>query len=89
VREDGRILLEKGGRKKYITERNGRRSWEWQGIVKFCTCQWNEWMNSSLWHFVVGSYSNIQLLLPVITHLKKSGSFWRWSRRFTHSCSVF
>jgi hypothetical protein len=26
VREDGRILLEKGGRKKYITERNGRRS---------------------------------------------------------------
>jgi hypothetical protein len=26
VREDGRILVEKGGRKKYITERNGRSS---------------------------------------------------------------
>jgi len=26
----------------YITERNGRSSWERQGIVEFCTCQWNE-----------------------------------------------
>jgi len=34
-------LLEKGGRKKYIIERNGRSSGERQGIV-FCTCQWNE-----------------------------------------------
>jgi len=25
-------------------ERNGRSSWEQQGIVAFCTCQWNEWM---------------------------------------------
>jgi hypothetical protein len=25
-------------------ERNGRSSWEQQGIVKFCTCQWNEWI---------------------------------------------
>jgi hypothetical protein len=39
VREDGRIL---GGRKKYVTERNGSSSWERQGIVAFCTCQWNE-----------------------------------------------
>jgi hypothetical protein len=44
VRENGRIVVEKGGRKKYsyITERNGRSSWEQQGIVTFCTCQWNE-----------------------------------------------
>jgi hypothetical protein len=35
-------LVEKGGRKKYITERNGRSSGEWQGIVAFCTYQWNE-----------------------------------------------
>jgi len=41
VREDGRIV-EKGGRKKYIIERNGRSSLEWQGIITFCTCQWNE-----------------------------------------------
>jgi len=38
----------KGGRKKYITERNGRSSWERQGIVKFCTCQWNEWMENTI-----------------------------------------
>ena len=33
--------MEKGGRKGYITERNGRSSWEWQGIIAFCTFQWN------------------------------------------------
>ena len=38
-----------GGRKKYITERNGRSSWEWQGIVAFCTCQWKEWILSIWW----------------------------------------
>ena len=27
--------MEKGGRKKYITERNGRSSLEWQGIVAY------------------------------------------------------
>ena len=26
-----KCLVEKGGRKKYITESNGRNSWEWQG----------------------------------------------------------
>jgi len=33
---------EKGGRKAYITERNEISSWEQQGIVTFCTCQWSE-----------------------------------------------
>jgi hypothetical protein len=28
-----------------VTERNGRSSWEQQGIIAFCTCQWNEWMS--------------------------------------------
>jgi hypothetical protein len=37
-------LVEKGGKKKYITERNGGRSWKRHGIITFCTCQWNEWM---------------------------------------------
>ena len=45
---DGKMVWErmeeqlegKGG----ITETNGRSSWEKHGIVKFCTCQWNEWM---------------------------------------------
>jgi hypothetical protein len=46
VREDGRIVgVEKGGRKKYMIERNGRSSRERQGIVEFCTRQWNERMN--------------------------------------------
>jgi len=53
------------------------------GCGKFWVCC------SSLCQFVVGSYSNIPFLLPVITHLKNSGSFSRWSRGFTHSCSVF
>jgi ribosomal protein L33 len=44
VREDGRLVGGEGGRKKYVTERNGRSSWERQVIVTFCTCQRNEWM---------------------------------------------
>jgi hypothetical protein len=35
--------VEKSGRKNYITERNGRSSWEWQEIFAFYTCQCNEW----------------------------------------------
>jgi hypothetical protein len=30
--------------KSSITERNRRSSWEWQGIIAFCTCQWDEWI---------------------------------------------
>jgi hypothetical protein len=47
--ENWRILTNKEiyaiVKKPTITERNGRSSWEWQGIVAFCTCQWNEWIN--------------------------------------------
>ena len=52
------------------------------GYGKFLVC------HSSLQHFVLSLYSKIQLLFPVITYIKNSGSFSRWSRRFTHSCSV-
>jgi len=38
VREDERI--ERSGRKKCMTGRNGRGSLERQGITAFCTCQW-------------------------------------------------
>jgi hypothetical protein len=41
VREDGRVGREKSGRKKYMVGRNGRSCIEWQGMVTFCTCQWN------------------------------------------------
>jgi hypothetical protein len=49
VREDGRIVGGEGWQKekKYTTERNVRISLEWQGIVAFCTCQWNERMKYS------------------------------------------
>jgi hypothetical protein len=47
VREDGRP---DGGRKGYITERNGRSSWERQGIVTFCTRQWNEQINEWIFY---------------------------------------
>jgi hypothetical protein len=41
VREDGRIVGGEGWEETYMTERNGRSSWERQGIVTFCVCQWN------------------------------------------------
>jgi len=40
--------VEKGGSKKYKTERNGRSSCECQGIIAFCTRQWNENMYITL-----------------------------------------
>jgi len=46
VREDERIVEAEVWQEKFITERNGRSSLERQGIVEFCTCQWNgmnEW----------------------------------------------
>jgi hypothetical protein len=41
VREDGRTV---GGERWQVrvTERNGRSSWERQGIITFCTCHWND-----------------------------------------------
>jgi hypothetical protein len=41
VREDGRIVSGEGWQEK-IYNRNWRSSSEWQGIITFCTCQWNE-----------------------------------------------
>ena len=45
VREDERAGGGKGRVTGNITERNGKSSWEQQGILAFCTCQWNEWTN--------------------------------------------
>jgi len=42
VREDGRLVGGKRCKERYITETNGRSSREEQGIITFCTCQWNE-----------------------------------------------
>jgi len=44
VREDGWIVSGERWQEKVCN----REEWmvlEWQGIVPFCTCQWNEWMN--------------------------------------------
>ena len=35
---------ERSGRKNCMTGRNGRGSWERQGITAFCTCQWIDWL---------------------------------------------
>jgi len=35
---------ERSGRKKCTTGRNGRGSWERQGITAFCTFQWIDWL---------------------------------------------
>ena len=51
VRDDGRIVGGEGWQKNCVTERNGRSSWERQGNVAFCTCQWNEWVNG--WIFLL------------------------------------
>jgi hypothetical protein len=41
---------ERSGRKRFITGRNGRGSWERQGITAFCTRQWIDWLiDSSVW----------------------------------------
>jgi hypothetical protein len=57
VREDGKQWVEKGSSKKYITERNGRSSWERQGIV-FCTCLWNEEFNLNITDLLVNFHFN-------------------------------
>jgi hypothetical protein len=41
IREDGRMVGGEEWQEK-VYDRNGRSSWERQGIVAFCTCQWNE-----------------------------------------------
>jgi hypothetical protein len=42
LKDDGRIVGEGWQDKIHNREEWGRSSWEWQGIVAFCTCQWNE-----------------------------------------------
>jgi len=45
VREDGRIVGGEGWQEKiYNREEWKKSSWERQGIVAFCTCQWAGWM---------------------------------------------
>jgi hypothetical protein len=46
VRVDGRIDGGAGWQEKvYNRGSHGISSWEWQGIIAFCACQWKEWMN--------------------------------------------
>jgi hypothetical protein len=53
--------MDKSGRKKYITERRGRSSFERQSIFSFCTCQWNElmdgWMDELMNEFCCHCFS--------------------------------
>ena len=93
-------LMEKDGRNGYIAERNGRSSWERQGMVAFCTCQWknecmNEWMNE--WKVVLNIpvLSRVRLCRLLQTQhflwcwfLALSGRWKRWAiRKRCHLCS--
>ena len=62
--------MERGGRKGYITERNGRSFWERQGIVAFCACQWNEWF--TITHSELTWVSSYSSLIEQITQLTDS-----------------
>jgi hypothetical protein len=46
--------------KRVEGKRNGRSSCEWQGIIAFCTCQWNknEWMTH------ISNKSHVQTKVP-------------------------
>ena len=41
-------LADRSGRKKCMTGRNVRGSWERQGITAFCTCQWIDWIKDNI-----------------------------------------
>ena len=58
VREDGRIVGREGWQEKVHNRVDGRSSWERQGIVEFCTCQWNEWMNEWIRPYIKPSDKN-------------------------------
>ena len=92
-------MVEKGGRNGYMTERKGRNSWEWQGIVTFCTCQR---MNANGMPNFVGpaelNLLHITLLIPRI--FRQLLDFWKmcallkdvldkWERRVSHFQSAF
>jgi hypothetical protein len=51
-----------------MTGRNGRGSWEWQGITAFCTCQWIDWL--------IDGHMNIKYLMYLtgITMNKENSS---------------
>jgi hypothetical protein len=51
VREFGRMVGEEEWQEKSVWHRNGRRSWEQQGIIAFYIFQWNEWMGE--WHYAI------------------------------------
>jgi hypothetical protein len=94
VREDGRLVDGKEWKER-LYNREERSFWERQGIIAFCTCQWNEWMNE--WKVVM----NIPVLSRVrLCRLMQTQHFlgclflafpWRWVRwaiqKRCHVCS--
>jgi len=90
VREDARIVGGEGWQEKNITERNGRSSWEWQGIIQFCTFQWNEWMN--VFHFQPAFLQPNSDYWQVVLHTNKRHSITIHSVHRTHknsTCQTF
>jgi len=52
VRENGRLVAGEGWQEKVYNKDDGSSSWEQQGIIKFCTCQWNECIHISPWELL-------------------------------------
>ena len=83
VSDDERIVGGEGWQETALKrDRNGRSSWERQGIVTFCTCRWNEWMilacciapkqnNSYMWQWNVGfrCYYEFTFTLKQLRHV--------------------
>ena len=82
VREDGRIVGGEGWQKKVYNRDEGRSSWEQQGIIAFCTHQWNERINQ----FFASIAENIEIKNLVcatpsllISHQAKHKIMWESS----------
>jgi len=44
VREYGKLVGGEGWKEWVYNREKWKSSWERQGIVAFCICQWNKWM---------------------------------------------
>ena len=92
VREDGRLVGGKGWKERgYITERNGRSSWERQESVTLCTCQWNKlilcssmWWRECQWHVRVTSHL-LQLCEPLWAAIGPEVPSGNWRPAFRSS----
>jgi len=76
AREDGRIVGGEGWQEKYIRDRNGRSSWEWQGIVEFCMCRRNEYWQ--IWIGIINMPSTVKFQLSQLHSTEGCMDKWKY-----------